>query len=183
MNPRLVNPVGPRVSQVPAPSASLVALPISTKRATRCPCTPNITSASTTDALGSQPSKLKMAKVTRVTNERITIKYDDQHRAAPTMEQHIALAHDIGHVVQSYCHMQWKSWKAMLNEVRTYVCDYLSILTDTLDQTLGRMSGTYCKGIGNDHRREPRASSSSQSNGEVTTLTEEVADLIRAICH
>ncbi|TQD99060.1 hypothetical protein C1H46_015327 [Malus baccata] len=62
-----------------------------------------------------------MVKVTRVTNRHITIKYDDRHRAAPTAEQHNALAHDIGHVVQTYCLMQWKSWKAMPDEVRTKV--------------------------------------------------------------
>ncbi|CAL9001504.1 unnamed protein product [Prunus brigantina] len=38
------------------------------------------------------------------------------------------------------------------------------ILTETLDQTLRRRPGTYCRGIGNARRREPRARSSSQSN-------------------
>ncbi|KAM2998597.1 hypothetical protein FF2_040235 [Malus domestica] len=51
------------------------------------------------------------------------------------------------------------------------------ILTDSLDQTLGRRSGTYCKGMGNARREEPRASSSSQSKGKVTALTAEVAGL------
>ncbi|TQE04359.1 hypothetical protein C1H46_009978 [Malus baccata] len=63
--------------------------------------------------------ELKTAKVTRVTNRRITIGYDDRHRAAPTAKQHSALAHDIGHIVRTYCPMQWKSWKAMSDEVRT----------------------------------------------------------------
>ncbi|TQE07060.1 hypothetical protein C1H46_007328 [Malus baccata] len=70
--------------------------------------------------------QLKTAKVTRVTNGRIMIGYDDQHRAAPTAEQHSALAHNIGHVIQTYCPMQWKSWKAMPDEVRMNVGSYLS---------------------------------------------------------
>ena len=51
------------------------------------------------------------------------------------------------------------------------------ILTDTLDQTLGQRPGTYCRGMRMPRLREPRVSSSSQSKGEVTTLTEEVASL------
>ncbi|CAL9018522.1 unnamed protein product [Prunus brigantina] len=35
------------------------------------------------------------------------------------------------------------------------------ILTETLDQTLGRRPGTYCRGMGNARQREPRAPSSS----------------------
>nr|XP_028960021.1 uncharacterized protein LOC114825463 [Malus domestica] len=42
--------------------------------------------------------QLKTVKVNRVTNGRIPIGYDERHRAAPTVEQHSALAHDIGHV-------------------------------------------------------------------------------------
>ncbi|CAL8991650.1 unnamed protein product [Prunus brigantina] len=38
------------------------------------------------------------------------------------------------------------------------------ILTETLDQTLGRRPGTYCRGMGNARRRESRARSASQSN-------------------
>ncbi|XP_050104609.1 uncharacterized protein LOC126584190 [Malus sylvestris] len=93
-----------------------------------------MTSASTTNALGSQPEKysgtlspVEGSKVTRVTNGHITIRYDDQHRAAPTAEQHSALAHDIGDIVRTYCPMQWKSWKAMPDEVRMKVCAQLSI--------------------------------------------------------
>ncbi|CAN6686651.1 unnamed protein product [Malus baccata var. baccata] len=82
---------------------------------------------STIDASGTWPAKkntrgpyrqLKMAKVTWVTNGRIPIRYDERHRAAPTTEQHSALAHDIGHVVQIFCHMWWKSWKAMSEETK-----------------------------------------------------------------
>ena len=51
--------------------------------------------------------QLKKAKVTWVTNKRITIGYDDRHWAAPTAEQYSALAHDIGHVFWTYCPMQW----------------------------------------------------------------------------
>ncbi|CAL9026450.1 unnamed protein product [Prunus brigantina] len=50
------------------------------------------------------------------------------------------------------------------------------ILTETLDQTLERRPGTYCQGMGNARRREPRPHSSSQSN-EVTALTATVAKL------
>ncbi|KAB2599857.1 hypothetical protein D8674_010128 [Pyrus ussuriensis x Pyrus communis] len=57
MNPRLVNLVGPRVSQAPVSSTSLVALPVSAKHAHRHPRMPDTTSASTTDALGSQLEK------------------------------------------------------------------------------------------------------------------------------
>ncbi|CAL9014054.1 unnamed protein product [Prunus brigantina] len=45
------------------------------------------------------------------------------------------------------------------------------ILMETLDQTLGRRSGTYCRGMGNARRREHRPRSSAQSNSQVTTLT------------
>ncbi|BBN68757.1 hypothetical protein Prudu_563S000200 [Prunus dulcis] len=83
----------------------------------------------------SQPAKkntrgpcrqLKTAKVTRVTNSRINIGYDERHRAAPTAELHSSLAHDIGHVIRSYCPMQWKSWKVMPDETKTEVRGQLS---------------------------------------------------------
>ncbi|CAN6704371.1 unnamed protein product [Malus baccata var. baccata] len=51
------------------------------------------------------------------------------------------------------------------------------ILTNILDQTLGRRPGTYRKRMGNVRREEPRASSSLQSKGEMTALTAEVAGL------
>ncbi|KAI5346017.1 hypothetical protein L3X38_013896 [Prunus dulcis] len=51
------------------------------------------------------------------------------------------------------------------------------ILTETLDQTLGRRLGTYCRGMGNAWRREPRPRSSAQSNSQVTALTAQVAEL------
>ncbi|TQD78448.1 hypothetical protein C1H46_035988 [Malus baccata] len=71
--------------------------------------------------------QLKTAKVTRVTNRRITIGYDDRHQAARMLEQHSALTHDIGHIVRTYYPMQWKSWKVMPDEVRTKVRAYLSM--------------------------------------------------------
>ncbi|KAB2612153.1 hypothetical protein D8674_036833 [Pyrus ussuriensis x Pyrus communis] len=40
--------------------------------------------------------QLKMAKVTRVTNDHIIIGYDQRHRAAPTAKQHSALATTLG---------------------------------------------------------------------------------------
>ncbi|CAL9004856.1 unnamed protein product [Prunus brigantina] len=51
------------------------------------------------------------------------------------------------------------------------------ILTQTLDQTLGRRPGTYCRGMGNSRQREPRPRSSSQANSQVTVLTSQVAEL------
>ncbi|KAI5337666.1 hypothetical protein L3X38_016937 [Prunus dulcis] len=107
--------VGPTRSQAPASSASSVAQPVSVRWRHRPASTTNTTS---TDALGSQPVKkntrrpcrqLKTAKVTRVTNSRINIGYDERHRAAPMAELYSSLAHDIGHVVQSHCPMKWNS--------------------------------------------------------------------------
>ncbi|CAL8999750.1 unnamed protein product [Prunus brigantina] len=51
------------------------------------------------------------------------------------------------------------------------------ILTETLDQTLGRRPGTYCRGMGNARQREPRPRSASQANSQVTVLTSRVAEL------
>ncbi|CAL2246737.1 unnamed protein product [Prunus armeniaca] len=51
------------------------------------------------------------------------------------------------------------------------------ILTETLDQTLGRTPGTYCRGMGNARQSEPRPRSSSQANSQVTVLTSRVAEL------
>ncbi|CAL2257581.1 unnamed protein product [Prunus armeniaca] len=240
-----------------------------------------------------QTLQLKMAKVTRVTNSRINIGYDELHRAAPTAKLHSSLVHDIGHVVQTHCLMQWKSWKVMPAEIQkevrgqlsknynledlddeslAYGCpkelegqedswawlcthfqapDYVNkakvnkgnrnkktllhhsrdifgdiyvrpgnelaeslhttmvemsqlvlqesasqllpdtpiesvdppqdagfqILTETLDQTLGRRSGTYCRGMGNARQRERKPRSSLQSNSQVTTLIAKVAEL------
>ncbi|XP_050110950.1 uncharacterized protein LOC126589633 [Malus sylvestris] len=96
---------------------------------------PDTPSTSTTDALRSQQAKkntwgtcrqLKTTKITWVTNRHITIRYNDRHRATPTVEQHSALAHNIGHIVRIYCPMQWKYWKVMPDEVRTKVSAQLS---------------------------------------------------------
>ncbi|CAL9026890.1 unnamed protein product [Prunus brigantina] len=38
------------------------------------------------------------------------------------------------------------------------------ILTETLDQTLGRRLGTYCRGMGNARQREPRPRPAAQSS-------------------
>ncbi|BBN67600.1 hypothetical protein Prudu_126S000300, partial [Prunus dulcis] len=62
--------------------------------------------------------QLKTAKVTRVTNSRISIGYDERHWATPTAELHSSLAHDIGHVVWTHCPMQWKSWRVMPDEIK-----------------------------------------------------------------
>ncbi|CAL8999752.1 unnamed protein product [Prunus brigantina] len=241
----------PPASHAPASSASSVAQPLSARRCHRPPSMRDTTSTDGTGASGSQPAKkntrgpcrqLKTAKVTRVTNSRISIGYDARHRATPTAELHSSLAHDVGHIVRTYCPMQWKSWKVMPEEMRTEVLGQLSkaakankgnrnkktllhhsgsrpfsyrmearrwggskflvlhesasqlppetplesvdpsqdvgfqILTETLDQTLGRRLGTYCRGMGNARRWKPVGPSSSQSN-QVTALTAEVAEL------
>ncbi|BBH02369.1 hypothetical protein Prudu_012909, partial [Prunus dulcis] len=82
------------------------------------------TDTTSTDASVSQPAKkntqgscrqLKTAKVTR---------------AAPTLELHSSLAHDIGHVVRSHCPMKWKSWKVMPDEIKTETNYNLEDLND-----------------------------------------------------
>ncbi|KAB2608348.1 hypothetical protein D8674_011516 [Pyrus ussuriensis x Pyrus communis] len=113
MDHRLVNPVdpvGPPVPQMSPPG-------------------------STIDALGTRPSKkntwgpcrqLKTAKVTWVTNGCIPIGYDETHSATPMVEQHSALAHDIGHVMQTFCPMPLKSWKVMPEKRKNTVRNQLS---------------------------------------------------------
>ncbi|CAL9018605.1 unnamed protein product [Prunus brigantina] len=88
---------------------TVLSYPFVAKRNTRGPC-----------------RQLKTAKVTRVTNSRISIRYDERHRAAPTAELHSSLAHDIGHVVRTHCPMQWKSWKVMPDEIKMEVRGQLS---------------------------------------------------------
>ncbi|BBH05126.1 hypothetical protein Prudu_016430 [Prunus dulcis] len=140
-------PLGSWSRRVPGPasSASSVAQPVSARRRHRPASTTDTTS---TDASGSQPAKkntrgpcrqLKTAKVTRVTNSRINIGYDERHRAAPTAELHSSLAHDIGHVIRSHCPMKWKSWKVMPDETKTEVRGQLSTnynLEDLDDESL-----------------------------------------------
>ncbi|CAL9017845.1 unnamed protein product, partial [Prunus brigantina] len=114
---------------------SSVAQPVSAGRRHRPPSTTDTTSTDGTGALASQPAKkntrgpcrqLKTAKVTRVTNSRINIGYDERHRAATTAELHSSLAHDIGHVIRAHCPMKWKSWKVMPDETRMEVRGQLS---------------------------------------------------------
>ncbi|KAB2630866.1 hypothetical protein D8674_008385 [Pyrus ussuriensis x Pyrus communis] len=99
--------IPPPPTSAPASSASSVVLSVSAMCGHRRPRTPDTTSASTSDASRSQQAKkntwepcrqLKMAKVTLVTNGRITIEYDDRHQAAPMPKQNSTLARDIGHV-------------------------------------------------------------------------------------
>ncbi|CAL8117697.1 unnamed protein product [Prunus armeniaca] len=70
--------------------------------------------------------QLKTAKVTRVTNSRINIVYDERHQVAPTVDHHSSLAHNIGHVVRTHCLMKWKSWKVMPDKMRMEVQGQLS---------------------------------------------------------
>ncbi|CAL9016724.1 unnamed protein product [Prunus brigantina] len=125
----------PGGSQAPASSASSVVQPISARRRHRPATTTETTSTDCTGASGAPPAKrntrgpcrqLKTMKVTRVTNSRISIAYDERHRAAPTAELHSSLAHDIGHVVRTHCPMQWKSWKVIPDEIKLQVRGQLS---------------------------------------------------------
>ncbi|CAL9006021.1 unnamed protein product, partial [Prunus brigantina] len=125
----------PGGSQAPASSASSVVQPISARRRHRPATITETTSTDCTGASGAPPAKrntrgpcrqLKTTKVTRVTNSRISIAYDERHRAAPTAELHSSLAHDIGHVVRTHCPMQWKSWKVIPNEIKLQVRGQLS---------------------------------------------------------
>ncbi|BBH07809.1 Ankyrin repeat family protein [Prunus dulcis] len=326
--------VGPGASQAPASSSSSVAQPSARRRHRP---TDTIDTTSTTVLVPRDHSQrrrtpgpcrqLKTAKVTRVTNSRISIGYDERHRAAPTAELHSSLAHDIGHVTNynledldeeslTYVnrlfaerYKQWKSdlhhhfqayddpqvalqegcpkelegredsweWlcahfqapefanKAQVNkgnrkkktllhhsgsrpfsyrmdarrregskfpEIDVFGDVYVrpgnelaeslhttmversqlvlqesasqlppetpiesvappqdagfQILTETLDQTLGRRPGTYCRGMGNARRREPRPRSSVQSSRQVTALTAHMVTLenkLSAILH
>ncbi|CAL2228438.1 unnamed protein product [Prunus armeniaca] len=134
--------VGPGGSQAPASSATSVVQPVSARRRHWPASTTDTTSIDGTSASGSRPGidilqlhqentrapcrQLKMAKVTRVTNSRISIGYDKRHRAAPTAKLHSSLAHNIGHVIQTHCPMQWKSWKVMPDEIKMEVRGQLS---------------------------------------------------------
>ncbi|CAL9018838.1 unnamed protein product [Prunus brigantina] len=128
-------PVGPRVSDAPVSSASSVAQPLSARRRHRPPSTSDTISTDASVGPGTQSAKkntrgpcrqLKTTKVTRVTNSRINIEYDERHQAASTAELHSSLAHDIGHVVRTHCPMQWKSWKVIPDEVKMEVRGHLS---------------------------------------------------------
>ncbi|BBG92486.1 hypothetical protein Prudu_000240 [Prunus dulcis] len=125
--------VGPGASQAPASSASSVAQPASARRRHRPTDTIDTTSTDGTGASGSQPEEHPRAVSSAedgeghpVTNSRISIGYDERHRAAPTTELHSSLAHDIGHVVRTHCPMQWKSWRVMPDEIKVEVRGQLS---------------------------------------------------------
>ncbi|KAB2616619.1 hypothetical protein D8674_023207 [Pyrus ussuriensis x Pyrus communis] len=101
MDHRPVNPVdlvGLPVPQAQALSTASVLLLVSARRTYRCP--------RTTD---------QMSPLGSTTNA-----------STPTPEQHSALAHDIGHVVRTFCPMLWKSWKAMPKETKNMVRNQLS---------------------------------------------------------
>ncbi|CAL2227821.1 unnamed protein product [Prunus armeniaca] len=125
----------PGVSQAPASSDSSVAQPVSARRRHRPASTTDTMSTDGTVASGSQPSidilsTLKTAKVTRVTNSRISIGYNERHRAAPTAELHSSLAHDIGHVIRTHCPMHWKSWKVIPDKIKMETNDNLQHLNE-----------------------------------------------------
>ncbi|CAL8088955.1 unnamed protein product [Prunus armeniaca] len=146
---------GPGGSQAAASSSSSVVQPLSARRRHRPATTTDTTSTDCTGASGpplvlSCPfaakrntrgpcRQLKTAKVTRVTNSRISIGYDERHRAAPTADLHSSLAHDIGHVVRTHCPMPWKSLKVMPDEIKMQVRGQLSTnyhLEDINEETL-----------------------------------------------
>ncbi|TQD87171.1 hypothetical protein C1H46_027311 [Malus baccata] len=142
MDHRLVDPVGPGVSQASASSTSSVALPVSTKSGHHHPYTPDTTSASTKDASRSQQGDDDVEKA--VGSSRVCL---------PASSRDSAGVLDPPEDASFQFH------------------------TETLDHTLEWRLETYCRGMGNARRREPIASSSSQSKSEVTTLTAKVADL------
>ncbi|KAI5312196.1 hypothetical protein L3X38_041369 [Prunus dulcis] len=79
---------------------------------------------------------------------RISIGYDERHRAAPTTELHSSLAHDIGHVVRTHCPMQWKSWKVMPDEIKMEVRGQLSTnynLEDLDDESLAYINRLFAE--------------------------------------
>ncbi|CAL8083271.1 unnamed protein product [Prunus armeniaca] len=148
------------VSQAPASSASSVAQPVRARRRHRPASTTDTTSTDGTVASGSQPAKkntqgpcrqLKTAKVTRVTNSRICIGYDERHRAAPTAELHRSLAHDIGHVVRTHCPMHWKSWKVIPDEIKMEVRGQFNLLQtnynleDLNEESLAYVNRLFCE--------------------------------------
>ncbi|CAL2228325.1 unnamed protein product [Prunus armeniaca] len=149
-------PVGPRVSDAPVSSASSVGQPVSAKRRHR-PSTSDTISTDASVGSGSQLAKkntrgpcrqLKTAKVTRVTNSRINIEYDERHRAALTAGLHSSLAHDIGHVVRTHCPMQWKSWKVIPDEIKMEVHGQLSTnynLEDLNDESLAYVNRLFAE--------------------------------------
>ncbi|CAL8175349.1 unnamed protein product [Prunus armeniaca] len=137
-------------SPAPASSASSVAQPVSARCGHRPPSTTDTTSIDGTGASASQPAKkntrgpcrqLKMEKVTRVTNSRINIGYDERHWAAAMVKLHSSLAHDIGHVVRAHCPMKWKSWKVMPDETRMETNYNLEDLDDELLTYVNRLFG------------------------------------------
>ncbi|CAL8091557.1 unnamed protein product [Prunus armeniaca] len=93
--------VGPGGSQAPSSLASSVVKPVSTRLRHWPTSTTDNTSTDAKRNTRGLCRQLKRAKVTRVTNSRISIRYDERHRAAPMAELHSSLAHDIGHVVRT----------------------------------------------------------------------------------
>ncbi|TQE11388.1 hypothetical protein C1H46_002951 [Malus baccata] len=65
---------------------------------------------------------------------RVTTGYDERHRAAPTAEQHSALAHNVGHVVRTECPMLWKLWREFLTKTKNLVRNCLSAKANKINQ-------------------------------------------------
>ncbi|TQE13560.1 hypothetical protein C1H46_000891 [Malus baccata] len=128
VDPHMAASGGPDVAQAPASSMFSVALPPSAQCTHRRAWPPDMasTSASTSDTthLG-KITKLKTGKVTRVTSDCITIRYNERHRATSTVEQHSSLAHDMGHVVRTECPMLWKLWHEISTKTKNLVRNYL----------------------------------------------------------
>ncbi|KAB2625670.1 hypothetical protein D8674_017330 [Pyrus ussuriensis x Pyrus communis] len=129
--------------------------------------------------------QLKTAKVTQVTNDHITIGYDEQHwsttlgtscRPLPYAVE--VLEGDAGggeeHGVQSFESAFQLPPDTPIESVDPLEDAGFHILTKILDQTFDWRPMTYCRGMGNARRWESEASSSSQSKGEVKALMQEV---------
>ncbi|CAL8083225.1 unnamed protein product [Prunus armeniaca] len=125
----------------PVSAATAPALPVSARRQHWPASTTDTTSTDAKRNTRGPCRQLKTAKVTWVTNSRISIGYDEHHRAAPTAELHSSLAHDIGHVVRTHCPMQWKSWKVMPDEIKMETNYHLEDLNEESMAYVNRLFG------------------------------------------
>ncbi|CAL8994473.1 unnamed protein product, partial [Prunus brigantina] len=150
-------PVGPGGSQALASSALSVLQPVSAKRHHR--------PASTIDATSTGNYNLEdlddesLAYVNRLFAGRYKQWKSDLHH-------HFEAFDDPQVALQEGCPKEL--------DVREDIC---GSSTGCWVSHLGRRPGTYCRGMGNARRREPRPRSSAQSNSQVTALTAKVVEL------
>ncbi|CAN6695055.1 unnamed protein product [Malus baccata var. baccata] len=125
----------PTVSQVPVSSTSLVSVePFSTRRLHRCHRDPepsdHTSSASRVEGEASHPGfspfkgpsrMLKQTQRVRLTDSKIKIEYDPQHRGAATSQQHSSVGSSCGVFIRQNCPMQWESWAEIFEETKKLV--------------------------------------------------------------